>query len=88
MSGGVDGLMDKTRETIEEEIKELVDGAVEKITDSMDDMVKKLSDSEEESSGARELLDPLFDQLDGFISPLIGGVDKVKDAADSVGVDF
>ena len=36
----------------------------------------------------RKLLEPLFDQLDGFISPLIGGIDKVKDAADSVGVDF
>jgi hypothetical protein len=80
--------MDTAQQEIEEQLKELMDLAVEKVTDSITGMVDKVTESEDEASGARELLEPLFDQLEGFLGPLTGGIEGVKSAASSVGASF
>jgi hypothetical protein len=44
-------------------------------------MCEKLTGATEESSAARTLLNPIFDQLEGFIQPIQSAIEAVEEAA-------
>jgi hypothetical protein len=51
-------------------------------------MNDKINHAKENSGSARALLEPIFDQLDGFVEPLKSVIDGIKDAASTVGISF
>lgn len=88
VKAGTDDLQEQAEQKIELELRELIEAAVKQVTDTIEVMSDKIADSESEASGAREPLEPLFDQIADFISPLKDGIEGVRHAASSVGVDF
>ena len=88
VKAGTDDLQEQAEQQIEVELKELIEAAVKQLTDTIGVMSDKIADSESEASDARDPLEPLFDEIAGFINPLENGIEGVKQAADSVGVAF
>lgn len=85
---GADKLVDEIRQKVETELKELVDRAVGEIADAIEGLENRITEAKENSSGARALLEPVFDQVEAQIRPLENIIESIKDAADKVGISF
>ena len=82
----VDGLLDELQENIESELKELAEAAVQEIAESISEISGKITEAKEESETKRAIIEPLFDQVEGLLSPIEYAVENVNRVADSLGV--
>ncbi len=85
---GADDVVDQMKDAIETQLKALVDEATQEIVDAIDGLVDTVTGAKRSSGEGRGELEPLFGQLDAFMSPIKGVIDAVKSVAESVGADF
>jgi predicted nucleic acid-binding Zn-ribbon protein len=69
---------------IEEELKDLIDAATDQLTETVTNFIENINDAESESANEREELEPLFDEIDGIIEPIMDVLDAVRDAISKV----
>ena len=82
----VDSLLEELQENIETELKGLADEAVQEVAETISEMSGKITEAKDESATKREVIEPLFEQLEGVIDPVESAVEYVKDLADQWGV--
>jgi hypothetical protein len=58
------------------------------VKETLDNLAENIFDSKQSQGGAREMLEPVFNQIEGLIDPIEGVIDAVKSAASLVGMDF
>jgi hypothetical protein len=73
---------------VSEELKQLLESAMGHVKETLDNLAEGIFESKEGQGGARELLEPIFNQIEGLIEPVEGVIDAVKSAASMVGMDF
>jgi len=85
---GATQLVDTVKQKIEDEMKHLLDDAKAQLLHAIDGMSGKADETKSDSGSARDLLEPLFHELEQFIDPLKAVIDGVKSAASVVGISF
>jgi hypothetical protein len=58
------------------------------VKNTLDNLAENIFESGKSQGGARELLEPIFDQIEGMMDPIESVIDAVKSAASLVGLDF
>jgi chromosome segregation ATPase len=81
-------LAEEMQQKIQNELKELVDGATGEVKEALGGLGEKILGAKEGSASGRELVEPLFDKLDEFFDPIKSVIDGVRSAAETVGIDF
>jgi chromosome segregation ATPase len=81
-------LAEEMQQKIQNELKELVDGATGEVKEALGGLGEKVLGAKEGSASGRELVEPLFDKLDEFFDPIKSVIDGVRSAAETVGIDF
>jgi hypothetical protein len=61
---------------------------MDKVIEALDGFDQKITGAKENSSGARALLQPLFDEVKSVTSPVTDALDSIKDAASMVGISL
>lgn len=84
----VEDMLSQTRAKVSEELKALLESAMGNVKNTLDNLAENIFDSKNGQTGAREMLEPLFNQLEGTIEPIESVINAVKDAASLVGMDF
>jgi len=88
MQDPVGQALDQVQSKVQEQIQELVKSAMDKVLASLDDFEAKVNDAQKGSELSREILKPLFEEVEELIKPLIGSLDSIRTAANMVGLDF
>ena len=84
----VNQAIEDVKNKIEQEIQTLIREAMDKVCGALDEFDQKLTGAKEGSSGARALLDPIFDQVKSVTSPVTDALESIKDAASMVGISL
>jgi len=69
-------------------MKQLLNHAKDELLHAIDGMNGKADETKSDSGSARDLLEPLFHELEQFLDPLKSVIDGVKSAASVVGLSF
>lgn len=77
----VDGFLRDVQQQIDGELKDSAEQAIHSFSDTVDGMCDRIASATEDASGARQLLQPLFDQLEGYISPVQSAIEAVESAS-------
>lgn len=85
---GVDDMIDQMKQSVETQLKALVDEATQDVIEAIDGLVERVTGANKSSQEGRGELEQLFGQLDVFMAPVKGVIDAVKSVAESVGADF
>ena len=88
IKAAVRALRERTQKMLEDEIKELVNELMQKLREQIMELIASASDSKDEINVIRAVIQPLIEQLRDFIDPMQDSVDRIKETADDLGVDF
>jgi len=88
MQDPVSSALDEVQSRIHDQIQQLIRSAMDHVLGSLDDFEKKVSDAQQGSELSRQVLQPLFDEIEEVAKPLIGSLDSIRDAATMVGIAF
>jgi hypothetical protein len=58
------------------------------VKETLDNLAENIFESGKSQGASRELLEPIFDQIENLIDPVESVIDAVKSAASLVGLDF
>lgn len=81
-------ILDEMKQKIAEELRNQVEEALGMVTGALKGLSDKANEAKENSSGARALLDPLFNEIGEVKEPIVKAIDSIRDAANTVGIDF
>jgi ABC-type transporter Mla subunit MlaD len=81
-------IMDLAKQKIEDELKQLMDKATDEICHAIEEMANKVTGAKDTSSEKRDMMKPLFEQLDNFKKPFEDAINAVKGACETVGISF
>lgn len=84
----VEEIVNEVTEKVSNELKALLDDAMGVVKDTLGGLAEKVFDSKDGQGGARDMLKPIFDQVDSFMDPIETALGAIKSAASLVGLDF
>ena len=84
----VRALRERTQKMVEDEIKKIIEELMQKLREEIMGLIGRASDSKDEINLIRSAIQPLIEELKALFDPLQNSVDRIRETADNLGVDF
>jgi uncharacterized phage infection (PIP) family protein YhgE len=88
MQDPVNQALEEVHSKIHDQLQQLVRSAMDEVLGALDEFEAKINDAQKGSELSRELLKPLFQEIEELAKPLIESLDSIKDAGSLVGIGF
>jgi hypothetical protein len=79
-------VLDETQQTVEQQLRQGVDALLAQLTEALRHISSQLNQSQSSSTFERQLLEPVFEQLQRALEPVFDALANVRSAAASVGI--